>query len=355
MLDAQSNAEAVDAPTRAAAAYQRAVNTAERADQEFANGDYATSEGSYQTAGEHFRTARNEAQRMYMEEEPDLNKIRKGITSLKTQMLEEKNAAEQAGARKLATAQFEEAVKYERDGDESVRTNTRGGYINAQQFYSVAEEGYRKAKEEALEEEKLRKEAEDAMSQMYQKKEEVPAGPAEQERNAAYQQARNQEEIGRQQLREGKFESAGRAFREAGRLYEQAGQEIEALRRQPPEPEPLPPAAPPKLDPEEDPVEMARQEIRELILSYRRSLENRDAGTLARIFKEVGWADSNFLNNVKNVEAVIRNESVEVNGNRARAQFKIDFSYINDRKNKKDSIFKDWELIKVNGQWRIVN
>lgn len=240
MLQLKNQAEGIGAPNLAAEIYKEALRLEQEAEDAFTTGNYEAALKDYTQSKEKYQQAIGETNRKKSTE--NLSLLMESARQVHKTMLEEKSAAEKAGAKNLAARQFSQAERFEKQGDQDMQTGDEAGYQNARNNYEKAADGYKRAREQAEKtantspeaEEvkadpvsaKLREAADLAKTEMEKAKNNVSGSASDKATSPVYQRALQYEEDGSRQYDAENYREAEQTFNDAKTSFDDANTDI---------------------------------------------------------------------------------------------------------------------------------
>lgn len=277
----------------------------------------------------------------------------------KLEMEREKELTDRLNAKTQAPDLYSKALNNEQKGDIEFQKGTQRGFLEAQKFYKAAKEAYKNAGEMArpLPGSELRQQAESARSSMKISRQKVE-GRTELQSLPSYQNAEQYERLGESYMQQNNYAVAINAFQKAQTFFEEAATEKLNDVAAPTTPPTSKPAVPSDESPENAMV--AQRKIKSLMNEYVKGLETFDLnGLLSSGFitksEEKNWAQ--VFNNARDLNAEIVNDNIQIDHDRAQADFTVKISFYNTSQGRRDNFQypKKWQLESANGNWKVVS
>lgn len=408
MLSLRSEAEKVEADTKASEIYQLALQDVQKGEEEFTNQNYETAQTYYTNAADNFKKAIDEVNRQAVMAEQDLNKIQDLVTSVQQEMLKAKGDVEKSVNSEQAKKSFQQALNKETSGDKNFKTGTKESLMLAQKDYTAARDLYKQAGKQAERLTRLRNSANAAKAAMVKVKGQVPGSEAEKNQSANYSKATKSEAAGLSQLRAGDFETAAASFATARDLYTESQKEIVNLFKNQAEAEKsamttikskiskaytddakykdamkietrgnsayadnnfnaaeeefrnaksLYNDVLENIERQKNIKNAAQAEFQNIGSKLKASLENRDLDRLKEVMnlsKDDQKLWSGFFSDVKNIKVQVENQNLQINEENAKADYLINISYIDKRdRQQENNLVYTWTLQNQNGSWSV--
>ncbi len=354
MLSLKAAADKSGAPTLGKVKYDQAANLEKKGEEEFSTGAFGDARQSFEQSGVLYRSSADDA-KAATAATTDLNGLRDLVSSAREEMLVQKMKASANGS---SGARFDEAAKFEREGDKARRAETREGLQGARNSYLQARDGYGKASEEVERIAVQRRDAEVQNAAMTQAKQGVPGGDAEKRANAKYRDAGEAEKSARALMQSRDFAGARDAFTKAGSLYAGAAGEIKAALAAA---KPAAPAAESRPPEKEEPAKNVRPEresgVRQVLETYKRSFEDGDVPTLAALRNQspdAAKGSEDFFRNTENRSVTIGQITLNPDLIHARAELVQKYS-MKDHNEAEQTNPVDVSLEFAAGRWTITS
>ncbi len=300
-----------------------------------------------------------------------INELKELGDAEKQEMLQEKSAAEAAGARRLGLSVFQRGEDNEAAGDRDMRTKSQSSLLSAQRAYRDAKSDYRQATKEAEKMAALEGKAQKAQTAMESQKQRIQGSQQELNQSSKYKEAQNLESLARQQYARNEFDKAQNSFTQAKDLFSQVPDEVKrnraasgakqanppATAKTTPQPQQRNPAADAQRA-EAERKRLAERRIKILQNSYKTNLEtNNMNGLISGKFisrqEQSGW--SQFFKGVKDLSIKIEQNRFNIGKNRADVNFVVRMSYVNKSNGKQteNRFNRKWRLVEDNNNWRL--
>ncbi len=164
----------------------------------------------------------------------NLNMLQQELVTIRKEMLKEKTAADREGAQEKASAYYNDAGKQETTGNEKIIEGGKKALLAAIQSFTLARDGYIKAKEEAASFVNIQRPTKPNIesrvvkirSDMLEIKTQVPGSLTDKNSNELFQQALNSENKGAGEFDSKNYNAASLSFENAKRLYAEARDNI---------------------------------------------------------------------------------------------------------------------------------
>jgi len=284
MLRLRSAAEKAGAPSSAKERFDEAARLEKNGEDELRAGALSEAKRSFDGAGLLFRKSADEA-KAAVAATTDLAGLKELVASAREEMAGEKSAAQQAGAEKLASAEFNRGRDREKEGDRTRNSSARDGLQAARSAYLDARDEYKKSGEESAAAAARKKDADDSRQAMTGAKQGVPGSEQEKKGNAKYRSGVESETGARNLYGAQDYAAARDGFDRAQKLFADAGTEIRAALAAA---KSVSPAAgegkaPEKKDPAAEKADAAKRDVLRMVDSYKSFIEKGDLQNLSEL------------------------------------------------------------------------
>jgi serine/threonine protein kinase len=346
-----------------------AVASADTAERELNARHFASAGQLFVHAKGLFGEAIEESHRMELASRSGVEELKGLVQTVQKEMLADKDAAEQAGGKKVSASAFKTAQQLEHEGERQVTAGGRESLLAARTSFTRARDGYRNVLTDLRLNEEARSNAETRRTEANAARQNIPGSETEKQANAAFGRGGAAEAEGSRLYKSGDYRGARDAFARAVSLYVTAGAELATARLAAAETaskktdlkfaEKKEPEKPDPAVREREERETARRDILHMLDAYRASIEQgnlKDLTTLLNLAGDKQQEWTGFFESSEERKVAVDHVDLQITPPDARLNFKVKMSFYNKAANTNQSpeFPRQWTLHQDNGAWKVV-